>query len=69
MLQRVGRADHRLGGIGGHLLSWDFDIAESAVVETRAMLGQIESIEWASPTLCYGKSTRLDGALVQCCSY
>ena len=48
MLQRVGRADHRLGGIGrGHLLSWDFDdIAESAVVGRRAMLGQIESIEW-----------------------
>jgi ATP-dependent Lhr-like helicase len=48
MLQRVGRADHRLGGVGkGNLLSWDFDdIAESAVVGRRAMLGQIESIEW-----------------------
>ena len=48
MLQRVGRADHRLGGVGrGHLLSWDTDdIAESAVVGRRAMLGQIESIEW-----------------------
>lgn len=48
MLQRVGRADHRLGGVGkGHLLSWDTDdLAESAVVGRRAMLGQIESIEW-----------------------
>ncbi len=48
MLQRVGRADHRLGGVGrGHLLSWDpDDIAESAVIGRRAMEGQIESIEW-----------------------
>ena len=33
MLQRVGRADHRLGGLGrGHLLSWDTDhLSESTV--------------------------------------
>ena len=48
MLQRVGRADHRLGGIGkGHLLAWDADeIAEGAVVARRAMFGEIEPVEW-----------------------
>jgi len=53
MLQRVGRADHRLDGIGkGHLLSWDTDdLAESAVVGRRAMLGHIESIEWRNRPL------------------
>ena len=48
MLQRVGRADHRLGGLGrGHLLSWNADdIAEAAVIARRAMEGKIEPIEW-----------------------
>jgi len=48
MLQRVGRADHRLGGVGrGHLLAWDADeIAEGAVVARRAMCGEIEPVEW-----------------------
>tara|TARA_Y100001978_G_scaffold154350_2_gene139772 strand:+ start:272 stop:3280 length:3009 start_codon:yes stop_codon:yes gene_type:complete len=48
MLQRVGRADHRLGGIGrGHLLSWECDdLFESAVIARRAMSGEIEPIEW-----------------------
>ena len=44
MLQRVGRADHRLGGVGrGHVISWDVDhLLESAVVAQRAMVGEIE---------------------------
>ena len=48
MLQRVGRADHRIGGIGrGHLLAWETDgIAESAVVAHRSHLGAIEDVEW-----------------------
>ena len=48
MLQRVGRADHRLGGIGsGHLLSWECDdIFESAVIARKAVSGEIEPVEW-----------------------
>ena len=48
ILQRVGRADHRIGGIGsGHLLGWEADdLLESAVISRRAMAGEIEAIEW-----------------------
>ena len=48
MLQRVGRADHRIGGIGrGHLLAWETDgIAESAVIAHRSHLGFIEEVAW-----------------------
>ena len=48
MLQRVGRADHRLGGIGiGNLLAWDCDeISESAVIAERAMKHELEPVEW-----------------------
>ena len=48
MLQRVGRADHRLGGVGrGHVISWDVDhLLESAVVAQRAMNGDIEPVVW-----------------------
>jgi len=48
MLQRVGRSDHRLGGIGrGHLLSWEVDdLAESGVIAKRAMKGDIEPVSW-----------------------
>ena len=48
MLQRVGRADHRLGGIGkGHLLGWECDdLFEAAVIARRAMSGDIEPVEW-----------------------
>ena len=48
MLQRVGRADHRIGGIGrGHLLAWETDgIAESAVIAHRSHLGFIEDVAW-----------------------
>ena len=48
MLQRVGRADHRLGGVGrGHLLSWEGDdIFESAVIARKAVDGEIEPVEW-----------------------
>ena len=46
MLQRVGRAYHRVGGIGrGYLLSWESDdIAECAVIGRKAMAGEIEPI-------------------------
>jgi len=48
MLQRVGRADHFLGGIGkGDILAWEVDqIAESAVIARRAMAGELEPVEW-----------------------
>ena len=48
MLQRVGRADHRLGGIGrGNLLSWESDdLFESAVIARKAIAGEIEPVEW-----------------------
>lgn len=48
MLQRVGRADHRLGGLGrGHILSWDSDhLTEAAVIAQRSMAGAIEPVEW-----------------------
>ena len=48
MLQRVGRADHRVGGIGrGYILSWESDdIAECAVIGRKAMAGEIEPITW-----------------------
>ena len=48
MLQRVGRADHRLGGIGrGNLLSWESDdLFESAVIARKAVAGEIEAVEW-----------------------
>ena len=48
MLQRVGRADHVLGGTGrGMLLCWEPDeIAEAAVIARRAMAGDIEGVEW-----------------------
>ena len=48
MLQRVGRADHRLGGVGkGHLLGWESDdLFEAAVIARRAMIGDIEPVEW-----------------------
>lgn len=53
MLQRVGRADHRLGGIGsGHLLSWECDdIFESAVIARKAVAGEIEPVEWRNRPL------------------
>ena len=53
ILQRVGRADHRLGGIGaGDLLSWESDdIAESSVIARRALAGLIEPVEWRNRPL------------------
>jgi len=48
LLQRVGRADHRLGGIGrGNIFAWDCDeISEAAVIAERAMRGEIEPVIW-----------------------
>ena len=53
MLQRVGRADHRLGGIGrGNLLSWESDdLFESAVIARKAIAGEIEPVEWRNRPL------------------
>ena len=53
MLQRVGRADHRLGGIGrGHLLSWESDdLFESAVIARKAVAAEIEPVEWRKKPL------------------
>ncbi|MEE2747773.1 MAG: DEAD/DEAH box helicase [Candidatus Thermoplasmatota archaeon] len=48
LLQRLGRAEHILGGTGrGDLISWECDdIAESAVIARRAIAGQIEGVQW-----------------------
>ena len=48
MLQRVGRAEHHLDGIGrGRLISWEADdIAESAVIARRALKGALEPVSW-----------------------
>ncbi len=48
LLQRLGRAEHILGGTGrGDLISWECDdIAESAVIARRAVAGQIEGVQW-----------------------
>ena len=48
LLQRVGRAEHTLGGTGrGDLVAWESDeIAESAVIARRAIAGEIEGVEW-----------------------
>ncbi|HJM29777.1 MAG TPA: DEAD/DEAH box helicase, partial [Candidatus Thalassarchaeaceae archaeon] len=48
LLQRVGRAEHHLGGTGrGDVLAWEIDdISESAVIARRAMNGELEGVEW-----------------------
>ena len=48
LLQRLGRAEHILGGTGrGDLIAWESDdIAESAVIARRAIAGQIEGVRW-----------------------
>ncbi|OUX23865.1 MAG: hypothetical protein CMA23_003635 [Methanobacteriota archaeon] len=48
MLQRVGRAEHILGGVGrGDLIAWKSDdIAEGVVIGRRAIVGDIEPIGW-----------------------
>ena len=48
LLQRVGRADHRLGGIGrGNIFAWDCDeLSEAAVIGERAMRGELEPVIW-----------------------
>ena len=48
LLQRLGRAEHVLGGTGrGDLVAWEYDdIAEAAVISRRAIAGQIEGVRW-----------------------
>ena len=48
LLQRVGRADHRFGGIGrGNVFGWDCDeLFEASVIAQRAMQGEIEPVNW-----------------------
>ena len=53
LLQRVGRAEHHLGGTSkGMLLAWNVDdISESAVIARRAIGGQLEGVEWRTKPL------------------
>ena len=48
LLQRMGRAEHNIGGTGrGELLAWETDeVAEGAVIARKAMSGEIEGVEW-----------------------
>ena len=48
LLQRVGRADHRLGGIGrGTIFAWDCDeIIEAGVIAERSLRNQLEPVIW-----------------------
>lgn len=48
LLQRMGRAEHVIGGTGrGELLAWETDeVAEGAVIARRAMSGELEGVEW-----------------------
>ena len=48
LLQRMGRAEHVIGGTGrGELLAWETDeVAEGAVIARRAMAGELEGVEW-----------------------
>lgn len=54
MLQRVGRADHRVGGTGrGHLMAWELDeISEAAVIAKSAMEGNLEPVVWRDRPIC-----------------
>ena len=67
ILQRVGRADHRLGGIGaGDLLSWESDdIAESSVIARRALAGASRRLSYSLMNVkfgyCRGRRRRLTG--------
>ena len=48
LLQRMGRAEHHLGGTGrGEILAWEVDeISECAVIARKAMSSELEGIEW-----------------------
>ncbi|MFL2962835.1 MAG: DEAD/DEAH box helicase [Candidatus Thalassarchaeaceae archaeon] len=48
LLQRVGRAEHYLGGTGaGEILAWEIDgISECSVIARRAMNGEIGGVGW-----------------------
>jgi len=48
LLQRVGRAEHYLGGTGaGEILAWEVDgISECSVIARRAMNGEIGGVSW-----------------------
>ena len=48
LLQRIGRAEHVLGGTGrGDIVAWEVDdIAEAAVIARRAIKGMLEGVEW-----------------------
>jgi ATP-dependent Lhr-like helicase len=48
LLQRMGRAEHHLGGTGrGEILAWEVDeISECAVIARKAMAAELEGIEW-----------------------
>ena len=48
LLQRVGRAEHRLGGTGrGEILAWEVDgVSECSVIARRAMSNELDGVEW-----------------------
>ena len=48
LLQRMGRAEHHLGGTGrGEILAWEVDeISECAVISRKAMASELEGVEW-----------------------
>lgn len=48
LLQRVGRAEHVLGGTSrGRLIAWEVDeLAEGAVLARRAIVGELEPVLW-----------------------
>ncbi len=48
LLQRMGRAEHRLGGTGrGEILAWELDeVAECAVIARKAICNELHGVEW-----------------------
>jgi len=48
LLQRMGRAEHRLGGTGrGEILAWELDeVAECSVIARKAVDKELHGVEW-----------------------
>lgn len=48
LLQRMGRAEHRLGGTGrGEILAWELDgVAECSVIARKAISNELHGVEW-----------------------
>ena len=71
MLQRVGRADHRVGGTGrGHLMAWELDeISEAAVIAKSAMEGRLEPVTWRDRPISVAANQLVLMAHSVCCKY